>query len=143
MNSNSGLNHSCWECKYHLVWIPKYRKKSMYGQLRMYLGQVFKELARQRECEVLEGHMMADHVHMLISIPPKYSVAHVVGYIKGRSAIHVARNYLGKRKNFTGAHFWARSYHVSTVGRDEQTIRDYIRHQEQEDRRVDQLNLFR
>jgi putative transposase len=143
MNSDSSLNHSFWECKYHLVWISKYRKKSMYGQLRKYLGQVFKELARQRESDVLEGHMMPDHVHMLISIPPKYSVAQVVGYIKGKSAIHVARNYLGKRKNFTGAHFWARGYHVSTVGRDEQTIRDYIRQQEQEERRIDQLNLFR
>ena len=111
--------------------------------MRKYLGEVFKDLARQRESEVLEGHMMPDHVHMLISIPPKYAVAQVVGYIKGKSAIHVARNYLGKRKSFTGAHFWARGYHVSTVGRDERTIRDYIRHQEQEDRRIDQLQLFK
>jgi putative transposase len=126
-----------------VIWIPKYRKKTLYGQLRKYLGEVFKDLARQRESEVLEGHMMPDHVHMLISIPPKYAVAQVVGYIKGKSAIHVARNYLGKRKSFTGAHFWARGYHVSTVGRDERTIRDYIRHQEQEDRRIDQLQLFK
>jgi putative transposase len=143
MNSDSSLNHSRWERKYHVIWIPKYRKKTLYGQLRKYLGEVFKDLARQRESEVLEGHMMPDHVHMLISIPPKYAVAQVVGYIKGKSAIHVARNYLGKRKSFTGAHFWARGYHVSTVGRDERTIRDYIRHQEQEDRRVDQLQLFK
>jgi putative transposase len=143
MNSDSSLNHSRWECKYHVIWIPKYRKKTLYGQLRKYLGEVFKDLARQRESEVLEGHMMPDHVHMLISIPPKYAVAQVVGYIKGKSAIHVARNYLGKRKSFTGAHFWARGYHVSTVGRDERTIRDYIRHQEQEDRRIDQLQLFK
>jgi putative transposase len=126
-----------------VIWIPKYRKKTLYGQLRKYLGQVFKDLARHRESEVLEGHMMPDHVHMLLSIPPKYSVAQVVGYIKGKSAIHVARNYLGKRKSFTGAHFWARGYHVSTVGRDERVIRDYIRHQEQEDRRIDQLQLFK
>jgi putative transposase len=111
--------------------------------LRKYLGQVFKELARQRESEVLEGHMMPDHVHMLISIPPEYSVAQVVGDIKGKNAIHIARNYLGKRKNFTEAHFWARGYHVSTVGRDERSVLDYLRHQEQEDRRIDQLKLFR
>ena len=143
MNDVSSLSHSRWECKYHLVWIPTYRKKTLYGQLRKYLGQVLKDLACNRECEVLEGHMRSGHVHMLISIPPKYSVAQVVGYMKGKSAIHVARNYLGKKKNFTGAHFWARGYHVSTVGGDEQAIREYIRDQEKEDQRIDQLNLFR
>ena len=143
MNDVSSLNHSRWECKYHVVWIPKYRKKALYGQLRRYLGQVFKDLARNRECEVLEGHMMADHVHMLVSIPPKYAVAQVIGYIKGKSAIHVARNYLGKKRNFTGAHFWARKFHFSTFGRDEQMIREYIKAQEQEDRRIDQMNLFK
>ena len=143
MNDASSLSHSRWECKYHVVWIPKYRKKALYGQLRKYLGQVFKDLARNRECEVLEGHMMPDHVHMLVSIPPKYAVAQVIGYIKGKSAIHVARNYLGNKRNFTGANFWARGYHVSTVGRDEQMIRDYIKAQEEEDRRIDQLNLFK
>ena len=124
MNDVSSLTHSRWECKYHVVWIPKYRRKSLYGQLRQYLGQIFKDLARSRESEVLEGHMMVDHVHMLISIPPKYAVAQVIGYIKGKSAIHIARNYLGHRRNFTGQHFWARGYHVSTVGRDEQVVRE-------------------
>jgi putative transposase len=143
MNNVASLNHSRWECKYHVVWILKYRRKSLYGQLRKYLGQVFRELARARECEVLEGHMMADHVHMLISIPPKYSVSQVIGFIKGKSAIHVARNYLGRRRNFTGQQFWARGYHVSTVGRDEKTVREYIRNQEKEDRRIDQLSLFK
>jgi putative transposase len=143
MNNASSLNHSRWECKYHVVWIPKYRRKTLYGQLRQYLGRIFKELARSRECEVLEGHLLPDHVHMLISIPPKYSVAQVIGYIKGKSAIHIARNYLGHRRNFTGQHFWARGYHVSTVGRDEETVREYIKNQEQEDRRLDQLNLFK
>jgi putative transposase len=126
-----------------VVWIPKYRRKSLYGQLRQYLGQIFKDLARSRESEVLEGHMMVDHVHMLISIPPKYAVAQVIGYIKGKSAIHIARNYLGHRRNFTGQHFWARGYHVSTVGRDEQVVREYIKAQEKEDRRLEQLNLFK
>lgn len=143
MNNVASLNHSRWECKYHVVWIPKNRRKTLYGQLRKYLGQVFRDLARARECEVLEGHMMADHVHMLISIPPKYSVSQVIGFIKGKSAIHVARNYLGRRRNFTGQQFWARGYHVSTVGRDEKTVREYIRNQEKEDRRIDQLSLFK
>ena len=143
MNSDSSLSHSRWECKYHVVWIPKYRRKTLYGQLRKYLGQVFKELARNRESEVLEGHLMLDHVHMLTSIPPKYSVAQVIGYIKGKSAIHTARNYLGQKRNFTGQHFWARGYHVSTVGRDEEVVREYIKAQEQEDQRVDQLSLFK
>jgi len=143
MNDISSLTHSRWECKYHVVWIPKYRRKSLYGQLRQYLGQIFKDLARSRESEVLEGHMMVDHVHMLISIPPKYAVAQVIGYIKGKSAIHIARNYLGHRRNFTGQHFWARGYHVSTVGRDEQVVREYIKAQEKEDRRLEQLNLFK
>lgn len=143
MNNDSSLSHSRWECKYHIVWIPKYRRKTLYGELRKYLGQIFKDLARSRECEIIEGHMMSDHVHMLISIPPKYSVAQVVGFIKGKSAIHIARNYLGHRRNFTGQQFWARGYHVSTVGRDEATIREYIRSQEKEDKRLEQLSLFK
>ena len=143
MNDVSSLNHSRWECKYHVVWIPKYRKKTMYGQLRKYLVQVFKDLARARESELLEGHLMVDHVHMPISIPPKYAVSQLIGFLKGKSAIQIARNYLGHRKNFTGQKFWARGYHVSTVGRDEQTVREYIKAQEIEDRRIDQLSLFK
>jgi len=143
MNDASSLNHTRWECKYHIIWIPKYRKKTLFGQLRQYLGQVFRDLARSRESEVIEGHLSPDHVHMLISIPPKYSVAQVVGYIKGKSAIHIARNYMGQRRNFTGHQFWARGYFVSTVGRDEKTVREYIKTQEEEDRRLDQLNLFK
>ena len=143
MNDSLSLTHSRWECKYHVVWIPKYRKRVLYGQLRKYLGEIFRQLAKSRECEVLEGHMMPDHVHMLISIPPKYSVAQVVGYIKGKSAIHIARNYLGRRRNFTGEQFWARGYHVSTVGRDEDTVREYIKSQESEDQRLEQLSLFK
>ena len=143
MNNDLSLTHSRWECKYHVVWIPKYRRKMIYGQLRKYLGQVFKDLAHSRESEVIEGHMMPDHVHMLISIPPKYSVAQVIGFIKGKSAIHIARNYLGHRRNFTGQQFWARGYHVSTVGLDEDAVREYIRSQEKEDQRVEQLSLFK
>ena len=142
MNDIESLSHTMWECKYHVVWIPKYRKKSLYGELRRYLGSTFRELAMQRESRVIEGHLLPDHVHVLISIPPKYAVAQVVGYLKGKSAIHIARTYMGRKKNFTGQHFWARGYFVSTVGADEETIREYIRRQEQEGRRLDQMSIF-
>ncbi len=142
MNDSQSLSHTLWECKYHVVWIPKYRRKAIYDQLRKYLGSIFKDLAVQKECKILEGHLRSDHVHVLISIPPKYAVSQVVGFIKGKSAIHIARNYMGHRKNFIGQHFWARGYFVSTVGRDEATVREYIKKQEQEDRRIDQLNMF-
>jgi putative transposase len=135
------LNHTKWECKYHVVFIPKYRRKVLYGGLRKHFGGVFRGLAEQRECRIEEGHLMADHVHMMISIPPKYSVSQVIGYIKGKSAIHIARAYSGKRRNFVGQSFWARGYFVSTVGRDEAVIRQYIRHQEKEDELLEQLRL--
>ncbi len=142
MEAEASLSHTRWECKYHIVWIPKYRKKTMYGQLRKHLGEVIRKLARQKESNVIEGHLMPDHIHMLISIPPKYSVSQVIGYMKGKSAIHIARSYFGKRKNFTGQHFWARGYYVSTVGLDEDMVRSYIKKQEQEDQRLEQLNMF-
>jgi putative transposase len=136
------LAHTRWECKYHVVWIPKNRRQVLYGRLRQHLGEVLRELARQKECTVEEGHLIADHVHMLLSIPPKYAVAQVVGFLKGKSAIHIARTYLGRRQNFLGQHFWARGYYVSTVGRDEASIRKYIQKQREEDKRLDQLTMF-
>ena len=142
MNDCQSLSHTVWDCKYHLVWIPKCRRKVLYGQLRTDLGSVFHELAIQKESKVVEGHLMPDHVHMLVSIPPKYAVAQVVGFIKGKSAIHIARSFLGRRRNFTGQNFWARGYFVSTVGADEEAIRAYIKRQEEEDRRLDQLAIF-
>ena len=142
MNDIQSLRHTVWECKYHVVWVPKYRRKVLYGQIRQYLGEVFRELAGHRESKVIEGHLRPDHVHMLVSIPPKYSVAQVVGYVKGKSAIYVARNYLARKSNFTGQSFWARGYYVSTVGKDEETVRKYIEKQEEDDRRFDQMNLF-
>ena len=142
MRSVNSLNHTRWECKYHVVFIPKYRKKVLFGQIRRDLAEVFHSLARQRESLIEEGHIMPDHVHMMISIPPKYAVSQVVGYIKGKSAIHIARVHVGRQRNFVGQHFWARGYFVSTVGRDEKVIREYIRHQEKEDRRIDQLQLM-
>ena len=106
------------------------------------MGEMLKDLASQKECKILEGHLMSDHVHLLISIPPQYSVSQVVSFIRGKSAISVARNYAGRRKNFTGHKFWARGYYVSTIGRDEETIRKYIKDQEEEDKRIVQLDLF-
>jgi putative transposase len=142
MDNYESLRHTKWECKYHVVFIPKCRRKTLYGKLRGHLGQVFRELASQKESTILEGHLVLDHVHMLISIPPKYSVAQVVGYIKGKSAIHIARTFGERQRDFVGEHFWARGYFVSTVGRDEKVIREYIQRQEQEDRRIDQLTMF-
>lgn len=140
-NDYRSQSHTRWECKYHVVFIPKYRKKAIYGHIRRTLGDVFRRLAEQRESVIEEGHLMPDHVHMMISIPPKYSVAQVVGYLKGKSAIHIARTHAGRRRNFVGQHFWARGYFVSTVGRDEAVIRRYIQDQEKEDRRLEQLKL--
>ena len=142
MREVNSLSHTRWECKYHIVFIPKYRRKQLYGHIRRELGEIFRRLARQKESEIEEGHLMPDHVHMMISIPPKYAVSQVVGFIKGKSAIHIARVHVGRKRNFVGQHFWARGYFASTVGRDEQVIRDYIRNQEQTDRRLDQLNLM-
>ena len=142
MQTYETLKHTKWECKYHIVFIPKCRKKVLYGQIRRELGVVIRELAGHKECLVEEGHLMADHVHMMISIPPKYSVAQVMGYIKGKTAIHIARVYAGRRRSFVGQQFWARGYWVSTVGRDEEAVRRYIKEQEKEDQRLDQLSLM-
>ena len=143
MDDYESLNHTKWDCKYHVVFIPKYRRKALYGDLRQYLGDVFRKLALQKESRIEQGHIMPDHVHMMISIPPKYAVSQVVGFIKGKSAIHLARTYGERKRNFVGQHFWARGYFVSTVGRDEAVIREYIKKQEEEDKRLDQLNLWR
>jgi putative transposase len=141
-NSKESLSHTRWECKYHVVFIPKYRKKSIYGWVRKELGPIMRGLAQQKEVVVEEGHLMPDHVHMLLSIPPKYSVSGVVGFIKGKSAIAIARRFMDRAKNFVGQNFWARGYYVSTVGRDEEQIRKYIAEQEKEDKRLDQLKMF-
>ena len=136
------LNHSTWECKYHVVFTPKYRKKSLFGRIRRDLKDVFHRLASQKGCVIEEGHLMSDHVHMLISIPPKESVARVIGFLKGKSSIWVAQNIANKRRNFAGHKFWARGYFVSTIGADEKAVRLYIQNQEKEDKRLDNLNLF-
>lgn len=143
MDLLESLSHTRWECKYHVVFVPKRRRKVIYARLRKYLGEVLKQLAKQKESEILEGHLLPDHVHILLSIPPKYAVSQVVGYIKGKSAIHLARVYGETKRNFTGQHFWARGFLVSTVGKDEHQIRAYIRNQEREDERLEKLELWR
>src|SRR6266436_5534455 len=143
MDEYESLSHSKWECKYHVVFIPKGRRKVLYKSLRQHLGEVFRKLAEQKESRIEEGHLQTDHVHMMISIPPKYAVSQVVGFIKGKSAIYLARVYGERKRSFVGQHFWARGYFVSTVGRDERIIREYIRKQEEADTRLDQLGLWR
>ncbi len=142
MDETGSLNHSKWECKYHVVFMPKCRRKVLYKELRRHLGEVFRPLAGQKESRIEEGHLMPDHVHMMIAIPPKHAVSQVIGYIKGKSAIHLARVYGERKRNFVGQHFWARGFYVSTVGRDEQAVRKYIREQEEEDKRLDQMGLW-
>ena len=133
--------HVLWYCRYHVVIVPKYRKKAIYGNLRKEIGRILRELCRQFEMELIEGHAMMDHVHLCLSIPPKYSVANAVGKLKGKSAIRIHREYLGRDRNFTGFHFWARGYFVSTVGLDEQRLRDYIVDQEESEQKEEQLAL--
>jgi putative transposase len=142
MDEMESLSHTKWECKYHVVFIPKCRRKTLYVELRRHLGEVVRKLAEQKENRIEERHLLPDHVHMMIAIPPKYAVSQVVGFLKGKSAIHMARVY-GEKRNFVGQHFWARRYYVSTVGRDETVIREYIQRQEQEDKRLDQINPWR
>ena len=141
MDDIASLSHTWWECKYHVVFIPKYRRKVLYGQIRKELGRVLAELTRPKESEILSGSLQEDHVNMEISIPPKYAVSQVIGFLKGNSAIWIARRYGGRKRNFVGEHFWARGYFVSTVGKDEATIREYIQRQEAEDKRTDQLQF--
>ena len=143
MDEYESPSHTAWDCKYHVVVIPKCRRRTLYQELRRHLGEVFRKLALQKESKVEEGHLTPDHVHMLLSIPPKYAVSQVVGFIKGKSAIHMARVYGERKRNFVGRRFWARGFFVNTVGRDEEAVRAHIRNREREDPRLEQLNLWR
>lgn len=143
MDKIESLNHTKWDCKYHIVFIPKARRKVLYWQLSQHLGEVFRGLAQYKESQIEEGHLMVDHVHMMISIPPKYAVSNVGGHTKGKSAIHLARVYSDRKRNFAGQSFWARRYFLSTVGRDEEVTRSYIRNQEKEEEQLEQLGLWR
>ena len=141
MKEYQSMSHTRWDCKYHVVFIPKRRKSRIFGALRRHLGDIFHDLASRKESKIVEGHLMPDHVHLCISIPPKYAVSNVVGYLKGKSAIQIARQFGGRRRNFTGESFWARGYFVSTVGLDEEMVKAYIRNQEAEDERYDQMKF--
>jgi putative transposase len=141
MKNYQSLHHTKWDCKYHVVFIPNRRKEKIFGVLPKHLGDIFHELAKQKQSRIEQGHLHLDHVHICITIPPKYAVSNVIGYIKGKSAISIARNFMGRRKNFSGENFWARGYFVSTIGLDEEEVKKYIREQEKEDERLDQLKL--
>jgi putative transposase len=135
------LSHVRWYCRYHVVIVPKYRKRAIFGRLRKGIGGILRQLCEQHGVELVEGHALPDHVHLCLSVPPKYSVANTVGFLKGKSAIRIHREFMGRERNFTGYHFWARGYCVSTVGLDEQQVREYIRSQEAEEKRLEQLSL--
>ncbi|MBL4867777.1 MAG: IS200/IS605 family transposase [Pseudomonadales bacterium] len=141
MREYKSLSHTRWDCKYHVVFIPKRRQKLIYGAIRKHLGATFHELAKRKGIVIEEGHLKRDHVHMCTSVPPKYAVANVVGYLKGKSAISIARKFRGRQRNFNGESFWARGHFVSTVGLDEEIVLEYIRNQEKEDEHRDQLRL--
>ena len=140
MHEWESLAHVRWECKYHVVIIPKYRRKVIYGRLKKQIGAILRELCRQKGIELLEGHLMPDHIHMCLSIPPKYSVAHTIGFLKGKSAVRIHRELLHERR-MTGLHFWATGYSVSTVGLDEERIRQYIRDKEKLESGQGELDL--
>ena len=138
MKDWQSLSHVKWECKYHIVWVPKYRRKVLYGKVRRRVGEIIRELCLQRDFEIIEGHAMPDHIDMCISIPPKYSVANAIGFLKGKSAIRLHREFGSMGM---GKHFWIRGYNVSTVGLDEEQIRRYIREQDKFDRQQMELEL--
>lgn len=139
MQQRASLAHTRWECKYHVVLVPKYRRKALYGATRRGVGRILRRLCEQRGIEIIEAHAMPDHVHLCLSIPPKYAVSEAIGFLKGKSAIWIANEFAAQRR--TGKHFWTRGYYVSTVGLNESTVRQYIRNQEVEDQRLEQLRL--
>ena len=136
MHDWQSLSHVRWECKYHVVIVPKYRKKKLYGKFKRQVGEILRSLCQQRGVEMLEGTLKADHIHMCLSVPPKFSIAFVIGFLKGKSAIRIHR-HLSDNKNTRGKHFWSRGYCVSTVGFDEDTIRKYIRDQEDAEKQLE------
>jgi len=140
MHDWESLSHVRWDCKYHVVIVPKYRKRALYGKFRRDVGEILRDLCRQRKVEVVEGMLCPDHVHMCLKVAPKYSIAFVIGFLKGKSAVRIHRQIL-KQKRVTGLHFWSRGYCVSTVGLDEQTVREYIRTQEKLEKRQLDIEL--
>ena len=137
----NSLAHTKWMCKYHIVFTPKYRRKKIYNQIRKDIGEIMHELCKYKGVEIIEGHMMPDHVHMLLSIPPKYSVSSVMGYLKGKSALMIFERHANLKYKYGNRHFWCEGYYVSTVGLNEETIKKYIAEQEQRDQAVDRLSV--
>ena len=133
------LSHTKWDCKYHVVFVPKWRRKVLFGKIRTALGPIFHALAKQKECEIIKGHIMPDHIHMLISIPPKHAVSSIIGFMKGKSAIAIARQFSGKQRNFAGEHFWARGYAVSTIGFELEQVERYVQEQQGQDQQQEGL----
>ena len=140
-NKTDSLAHTKWMCKYHIVFTPKYRRKIIYNQIRKDIGEIMHELCKYKGVEIIEGHMMPDHVHMLLSIPPKYSVSSVMGYLKGKSALMIFERHANLKYKYGNRHFWCEGYYVSTVGLNEETIKKYIAEQEQRDQAVDRLSV--
>ena len=140
MHDWNSLSHVRWECKYHVVIIPKYRRKVIYGKLRDKIGPILRDLCKQKGVELLEGHALVDHIHICLSVPPRYSIAYVVGFLKGKSAIRIHRDLLSEGRRY-GMHFWAVGYCVSTVGLDEAQVRRYIREQEKMDGAQDRFQF--
>ena len=140
-NKTDSLAHTKWMCKYHIVFTPKYRRKIIYNQIRKDIGEIMHELCKYKGVEIIEGHMMPDHVHMLLSIPPKYSVSSVMGYLKGKSALMIFERHANLKYKYGNRHFWCEGYYVSTVGLNEETIKKYMAEQEQRDQAVDRLSV--
>ena len=140
-NKHNSLSHTKWLCKYHIVFTLKYRRKIIYNQYRESIKEIIKSLCKYKGVEIIEGHLMADHVHMLVSIPPKYSVSSIMGYLKGKSALMIFDKHANLKYNFGNRHFWSEGYYVSTVGLNEATIAKYIREQEKHDIAIDKLSV--
>ena len=140
-NKHNSLSHTKWLCKYHIVFTPKYRRKIIYNQYRESIKEIIKSLCKYKGVEIIEGHLMADHVHMLVSIPPKYSVSSIMGYLKGKSALMIFDKHANLKYKFGNRYFWSEGYYVSTVGLNEATIAKYIREQEKHDIAIDKLSV--
>lgn len=138
---DKSLAHSKWVCKYHVIWIPKYRRKVIYGKYRKEIGTILRQLCEYKGIEIIEANACIDHIHMLISIPPKYSVSKIMGYLKGKSALMIFERFANLKYKFGNRHFWAQGYYVSTVGLNEATIKKYIREQENSDKIIDKVSV--
>lgn len=139
-NDDSSLSHTRWNCKYHIVFIPKYRRKEIYGKIRTDIGQILRQLCVYKDVEIIEAHAMSDHIHMMIRIPPKISVSSFMGYLKGKSSLMIFERHANLKYKYGNRNFWAKGYFVSTVGLNDEVVKEYIRNQEKEDMTTDSLS---